>query len=232
MPGWTLDVLPTRLGPDEPWSYKDRARELLADTRTVLDMGTGGGERFSEICEGYSGRAVAIEEWTGNIRVAADRLGSMGIPVARATCQHLPFSSGSFDLVLDRHEGFAPDEVVRVLAPGGSILTQQVGRSNWQELTEFFPHRTDWGPLFEVYVEAFREAGLSIVNHAAHDRPAAYGSLGDVVYLLTVAPWEVPGFDLEADLDALLALERDLYREGRIMLTESLFMIEARKAAT
>ncbi|MDP6064903.1 MAG: hypothetical protein QGI49_08945 [SAR202 cluster bacterium] len=57
--GWTLDVELTSLGPGPPWSYMDQAKVLLAGARTVLDMGTIGGERFPELLEGYDELAVA-----------------------------------------------------------------------------------------------------------------------------------------------------------------------------
>ena len=40
-------------------SFYTQAEVLLAGARTVLDMGTVGGERFSELLEGYDGLAVA-----------------------------------------------------------------------------------------------------------------------------------------------------------------------------
>lgn len=57
--GWTIGVELIDLGPRPPLSYVDRAKVLLAGARTVLDMGTVGGERFSELLEGYDGLAVA-----------------------------------------------------------------------------------------------------------------------------------------------------------------------------
>ena len=201
----------------------------MAVARSVLDMGTGGGERFSEVLGGYGGLAIATESWSGNVRVAARQLGAMGVPVVHASSLHLPFASASLDLVLNRNEEADPAEVARVVAPGGSVLTQQVGQSNWRELHIFFPRMADFGPLFNVYQEGFRRAGLTITRAQEHETPVAYRSLGDVVYLLTVTPWTVPGFDLDRDLDALLALEERLYRRNRIVLTESRFIIEARK---
>ena len=57
--GWTLGVELTSLDPGPPWSYMDQTKVLLVGARTVLDMGTGGGERFSELLEGNDGLAVA-----------------------------------------------------------------------------------------------------------------------------------------------------------------------------
>ena len=230
MKGWMWDVEAVMLGPQKPWSYEERAGELLTNARSVLDMGTGGGELFSEICAGYAGLAVATEAWSGNIRVAADRLAQTGIPVVHASGPELPFAVGSFDLVLNRHEELDPADLAGVVAPGDRVLTQQVGRTNYQELGTFFPRMTDFGHLFELYQEGFRGSGLTIVRAQEHESQEAYRSLSDIVYLLTVAPWTVPDFDVEKDLDALLDLERGLLRRDQIVLTHSRFIIEARKA--
>ena len=227
--GWLLDVRAEPLGPGPPWDYESRAGRLLPTAGSVLDMGTGGGERFSEICRGYAGRAVATEEWPPNVPVASARLATMGVQVVRASSLHLPFGAGAFDLVLNRHEELDPAEVARVLAPGGRFLTQQVRSDNWREIGDFFPRMTDFGPLFQLYRQGLGEAGLKIVYADTHERQTAFGGLGDIVYLLTAATWTVPDFDVERDLDALLALERGLTGDQGIVLTETRYIIEAFK---
>ena len=194
-----------------------------------VGLGTGGGERFAEICRDYAGRAVATEEWQPNVPVASARLALMDAQVVHASSLHLPFDAGAFELVLNRHEELDPAEVSRVLVPGGLFLTQQVGSDNWRELGDYFPRMTDFGPLFELYSQGLRESGLDIVYADTHERQTAFGGLGDIVYLLTAAPWTIPDFDVERDLDALLALEHALTRERGIVLTETRYIIEALK---
>lgn len=229
--GFQLEVEPIRLGPPLPWNYEARARELLATARSVLDMGTGGGEVFSEILEAYGGFAVATEPWLPNVPVAARRLQPFGAHVVHANSLALPFTLEAFDLVLNRHEELDPAEVARVLAPGGHVLTQQVHSDNWKELRTFFPRMTDWGPLFERYQDGLRAGGLVITHAEMHETPAAYRDLGEIVYLLTALPWEVPDFDVLRDIKALVALEKTLRRPEGIVLTEGRYLIEAYKPA-
>src|SRR5881628_3476579 len=128
--GWNLDrVSPKQIGPRLPWDYKRRAQELLAGAWNALDLGTGGGELFAELCKAYRGRAVASEPWAVNAPIAKRALSHLRIEVVRAHSLHLPFRNGAFDLVLDRHEEMDPSEVHRVLAPGGTVFTQRVGRT-------------------------------------------------------------------------------------------------------
>ncbi len=230
MRGWSFDVKMAYLGPPTPWDYDERAAGLLRDAGTVVDMGTGGGERFSRLCEGYRGAAVATEGWAPNVPVAAERLAPLGIQVVHASGSRLPLADASVDLVLNRHEDLEPADVARALRTGGRVLTQQIGRNHWRELGEFFSRATGGsGDLFERYRNGFRDSGLDLVDAREHDLRVAMGSLGDVVYMLTAVPWAVPGFDLESDLDALLALERAYGRAEGVVLTQGHFVIEAVK---
>lgn len=229
--GWDLKgVAPTPLAGAETWSYEDRARQLLRGASSVLDMGTGGGEVFGELCASYRGTAVATEPWPANASVAAGRLRPRGIGVVLANSLRLPFRSETFELVLNRHEELDPAEVARVLARGGTVLTQQVGARWWQELRPFFPRMRDFGDLYRRYVEGLKKQGLSIRRAASHDWKAAYRGLGEIVFTLCVAPWEIPDFDpLGRDLPALLSAEESLSTDAGVVLTDSRFLIEATK---
>jgi len=229
--GWRLDEFdPKPLEPPPPWDYETRAVELIRAANSVLDMGTGGGELFDALTASFFGRTVATEPWSVNAPIAAARLRPRGIAVVRCGSLQLPFRPASFDLVLNRHEELDPAEVARVITFDGSVLTQQVGSSRWRELRPFFPRMQDFGDLFHRYEHGLETSGLTIVQARTHDWKAAYRTLGDIVFLLCIAPWEIPHFDpLDADLPALLAAEESLSTEQGIVLTESRFLIEARR---
>jgi SAM-dependent methyltransferase len=229
--GWSFEEIPMKtIGPAIPWDYEGRARVLLRSASSVLDMGTGGGELFASLLDARR-RSVATESWSRNARVAAERLGPIGCGLVKSDSLRLPFRDRSFSLVLNRHEELDPTEVARVLDHGGRLLTQQVGSRHWEELGIFFPRKRDFGPLFDVYQRGLKTAGLSVTRAEEHETKVRYAGLGDVVYLLCVAPWEIPGFaPLGADLDALLDMERTLLTEDGIVLTEDRFLLEAEKS--
>ena len=227
--GWTFAFEPVPLGPPPPWDYLARARELLPGARSVLDMGTGGGERFAELLIGFSGRAVATEGWAPNVSVAARRLRPLGAAVVFALNLTVPFAGETFELILNRHEDLDPADVARVLRPGGAVLTQQCHSDDHAELRAFFPRMTIWEPHHETYPRGFEAAGLRLVDVREHSRPVTYQHLGEIVYLLEVAPWTVPDFDIESDLEALIALDRDLRGPEGIVLSERRYIVEAYK---
>ena len=229
--GWRLEEFdPLPLEPGPVWSYEARAASLLRDAKSALDLGTGGGERFEALCASFNGRAVATESWSVNVPVAAARLRPRGTSVVRCSSLRLPFRDASTEVVMSRHEELDPAEIARILSPGGSALTQQTGRNQWRELRPFFPRMQDAGDLLQRYTDGFEASGLTIVEARSHDWMAAYRGLGDIVFLLCVGPWEIPEFDpLGADLPALLAAEASLSTNRGIALTESRFVVEARK---
>jgi SAM-dependent methyltransferase len=229
--GWAFPKLAAkRVGPEIPWDYEAEARRVLESARSVLDMGTGGGEVFSRIVRGFEGRAVASEPWPPNVGVAKARLSPLRVSVIACDSLRLPLVANSMSVVLNRHEELEPREIARVLESRGTVLTQQVGQRNWKELQRFFPRRRDPKPLFDAYRREFQAAGLSVTRAEEHLTRVAYGGIGDVVYMLCVAPWEIADFSpLDTDLEALSVMERELATEDGIVLTEERFLIEAEK---
>jgi len=218
------------LGGALPWDYGTRARSYASSANRVLDLGTGGGERYSGIASGLGAQFVASEAWGVNARVAQERLRPLGIPLVWATSEQLPFADVTFDLVLSRHEAVDPREVDRILAPGGRFLTQQVTPDHWPELRGHFPRKTVFEPHDQTYPAAFRRLGYD-VRMQIHEYRVAFETVGDLVFMLITAPWEIPNFDIEADIDALLALECDCQTADGIVLSEGRYLLEAHKPA-
>jgi SAM-dependent methyltransferase len=228
--GWSFDDLRVKhLDPPMPWDYEKIAREYATTSSRVLDLGTGGGEVLSRIASGVRARFVASEEWHVNVPVARDRLAPLGIEVLHADSTRPPLRDASFDLVLDRHEALDPAATALLLRHGGTVITQQCAPDDWREIQRFFPHRTDFGDHYRTYAEGFASAGLTIERRERHERRSAYPDLGDVVYMLLVAPWWLPSFDPEQDIDTLLALEDGLRTEDGIVLTDVRYLLIARK---
>lgn len=227
--GWTPDAWAPRLNQGElPWSYDSLARAALANARMALDMGTGGGEFISSLGP-FPRELIATEGWLPNVSVAGTRLLGLGVSVIAAGSLRLPFADETFDVVLDRHEELDPGETARVLRAGGALITQQVDEEQWRELERFFPRKTSFQGLFDAYVRGFKAAGLVIVRAERCIYPAAYASVEDLVRLFVRAPWTIPDFDVEKDIDALIALEQDLCTDDGVALTEGRFLIVAQR---
>jgi SAM-dependent methyltransferase len=238
--GWSFPAIfkVRPLDPWPPWDYESLVREYARDAQSVLDLGTGGGEFVAGMRDSLPARVVATEEWHVNAPIAYRRLAPLGADVVWARTLHLPFADETFDLVIDRHEELGPSEVARVLRPGGRVITQQVGPENWCELRAFFSSATagnrsriaDFGDIRGEYASGFAEVGLRVTRNDSGAANVAYGELGELLFMLLITPWTIPDFNVDGDLEALLALERNRTTSDGLVMTWDRFLLVAEKA--
>ena len=232
--GWDFSHLDGRMVEEgEPWSYLERAAELMGRSSSVVDMDTGGGEKLLSLREHWPARVVATEDYAPNLDLANERLSPLGASVVRTAVSNvapMPFDDGEFDLVLNRHAAFNSFEVARILAPGGSFLTQQVhGMWAWDLLAAFdaSPQWPDATP--QLYVPLLEAAGMTIEAVEEWEGRLTFTDVGAVVYYLKAVPWEVPGFSVKSHLKYLIALQQRLEAGEELSFFAAKYLIEATK---
>ena len=108
--GWDFSYLDGRMIEEQvPWSYTSRAVELLRTASSVIDLGTGGGERLLKLQQHWPKKVVATENYPPNFKIATQRLSPFGVQVVDVSLTDndpMPFADDEFDLVLNRHSGF------------------------------------------------------------------------------------------------------------------------------
>lgn len=231
--GWDFSYLKGRFEEGEPdWDYLALARAAVARSFDILDVATGGGEIFAALAP-FPGRATAVEGYEPNLAVARRRLEPLGVPVFLGSrSKGLPFEDGAFDLVLNRHGGFKPADIHRILKPGGTFLTQQVGGDNLEDLAMLFgADQTDPGNTLPVIRRAFAGLGCEIRRAEEWRGHVTFFDVGAVVYFLKAIPWVVRGFDVERHLPVLEALQARLEAGGPLRFSYTRFLIEAVKQA-
>ncbi|MHB1787316.1 MAG: class I SAM-dependent methyltransferase [Acidimicrobiales bacterium] len=138
--GWNFAWLNGRATEERPsWKYSQLLVERYRRSQKVLDLQSGGGENLASLPH-LPPLLVATEGYGPNLTVAAHRLRPRGAFVVGTDDRHeiLPFSGATFDLVTSRHPITTWwIEIERVLRPGGSYLSQQVGPDSVRELSEF-----------------------------------------------------------------------------------------------
>jgi SAM-dependent methyltransferase len=230
--GWDFSWFDGRATEDRPsWGYARLAAQRLAAASAALDVQTGGGEVL-----GHSGVSppliVATESWLPNAALAQSRLRPLRGHVVAADNDVLPFAAGTFDLVLARHPVTTPwNEIGRVLAPGGTFLSQQVGAGSNRELIEFMlgeePVGTARRP--DRHVAAATVAGLDVVDLREERLRVEFFDVGAVVYFLRKVLWTVPGFTVEAYRHRLAEMHEQIVREGSFVAHSERFLIEAHR---
>ncbi|MFC4115318.1 class I SAM-dependent methyltransferase [Nonomuraea zeae] len=230
--GWDFSWLDGRATEERPsWGYTRLLGRRMADARAALDIQTGGGEILAGLPV-LPPVTVATESWPPNLKLAASRLRPRGAwVVADDEEPRLPFGSEVFDLVTSRHPVETWwTEIARVLRPGGTYFSQQVGPWSVAELTDYFygPHdgsSRDPGRARQ----AAESAGLEVVDLRSERLRMEFRDIGAVIYFLRKVIWIVPGFSVARYQDKLRALHDRIEADGPFIAHSSRFLIEARR---
>jgi SAM-dependent methyltransferase len=176
---------------------------------------------------------VATESWPPNVAVARRRLAPLGAHVvAAADAPTLPFVTGAFDLVVSRHPVVIFwDEIARVLRPGGSYLSQQIGAGTNRELTDFMmgPRPVDRRRSTGSLRAAAEAAGLEVVHLRSCELRVEFYDVAAVVHFLKKVHWTVPDFSVGHYDERLRAVHGHIEGQGAFVSTAQRVLLEARK---
>lgn len=231
--GWDFSYLKDRIIDEKPdWSYEDMAKVYLQGASSVLDIGTGGGERLLELLENYSNRAKATEGYLPNLGLARQNLERYGIEVHEVDTSEssvFPFEDGEFDLVLSRHSAYNASEVYRVLSNGGKFLSQQVHGKSGEDLMALFGQKSQW-PYFttEYAHQKLEDAGFEVKSREWQGRKHVF-DVGALVYYLKAVPWTVPDFSVDRYLKVLLELHQRILEEKSVSFSIAYMFLDTRK---
>lgn len=186
-----------------PWDYADVVQRYLQPSSRVLDIGTGGGERFIALAP-YFDTGIGIDANPTMIQTAQENTppsltDKLSFKLMRA--QALQFPDCSFDIVLNRHCSVSTNPIVRVLRPGGVFITQQVGARNFQNICSLFGcgpggGYDEWDPPQEALAEAFQQNGCTVIARAEYDVRYFFLDIESLVFNLKAV--SIPeDFDIE-----------------------------------
>ena len=232
--GWDFSHIDDRYEEEQdiPWDYESLIRQYLKKDMKLLDYDTGGGEFLLSLGHPYENTA-ATEGFPPNVKLCQEKLIPLGIDLKECSDPaHLPFGDSSFDLVINRHGDFCPEELRRVLKPGGLFITQQVGDRNDLDLVRMvFPDTKDPTSGLHLFVQqsAFEQAGFEIVRAEEHFGRIRFYDIGAFVWFARIIEWEFPDFSVDSCFDRLLQMQAQLEEKGSIDGTTHRYLIIARK---
>jgi SAM-dependent methyltransferase len=152
--------------------------------------------------------------------------------VSAADDADLPFPAGSFDLVVSRHPvRMRWDEIARVLTPGGTFLSQQVGPGSVRELTDAMmgPQESSQERAPHRMSDQAEAAGLVLVGLRGATLRMEFFDVAAVVVFLRKVIWIVPGFTIARYWPQLAQVHQRIQADGRFVAHAERFLIEARK---
>lgn len=233
--GWDFSWFEGRATEQRPsWGYARLLGERMAEASGALDVQTGGGEVLAGIPKAPP-FLRATEAWPPNLEVARRNLSPLGGEVVAAPEDgDLPFADETFDLVVSRHPVVVVwPEIARVLGPGGTYLSQQVGPGSVHELTDVMmgpqPIGDERSPR-RATADA-EAAGLAVMDLRDETLRMEFHDVAAVVVFLRKVIWIVPEFTVDAYRDRLAELHERIGRDGPFVAHSRRFLIEARKPA-
>lgn len=232
--GWDFSYLNGRMIEDQaPWSYSARAADLMKQSSAVIDLGTGGGERLLTLREYWPNKVVVTEDYPPNFKLATERLSPYGVTVVNVSLTDddpMPFANGEFDLVFNRHSSFNSKEIARILAAGGTFLTQQIHGLWAEDLLAAFEAQPQWPDATpEKYLPRLQSVKLHLVDLQEWSGRLTFTDVGAIVYYLKAVPWLVSGFSVETHLKYLLRLQERLDGGEELSFSARKYLIEVRK---
>jgi SAM-dependent methyltransferase len=231
--GWDFSWFEGRATEERaPWGYARLVGQRMASAAAALDIQTGGGEVLAQIPHPPPVLA-ATESWPPNVEIARRNLARLGASVVAVDDDaDLPFPADSFDLVVSRHPvELRWDEVTRVLTPGGTFLSQQVGAGSVRELTDAMmgPQVPSQRRSPRRAVRDAEAADLVVQDLRSAALEMKFYDVAAVIVFLRKVIWIVPGFTVERYRPQLAEVHRRIQADGSFAAHSQRFLIEARK---
>jgi hypothetical protein len=213
------------------WSYGSIVIPHIRNSKAMLDMGTGGGELLSKF-QPLPPVTCATEGYAPNFPIAKKRLEPLGVTVKEVKEDNLlPFTSESFDLIINKHEEYSPKEVKRILSSQGTFITQQVGGNDCLDINqalgapvnEEFLH---WN--LEYARNELVEEGFDVFEWKEEEPYQRFYDIGALLYYLKAIPWQVPDFTFDRYKDSLYAIHKTIQSKGFFEVKTNRFILMAR----
>ena len=221
-----------------PWGYQELVSRRLARADAVLDLQTGGGEVLAGALRAAAatpGTLAATESWRPNIALARAALRPWEGEVLQCADDRVPFAPESYDLVTARHPTVTPwAAIARVLRPGGTFVSQQVGPGSVRELTAAMigPYEIGDARSPERARQRAESAGLHVTRIEEASLPMFFGDIAAVIVFLRKVIWIVPEFSVDRYREQLSRLHERIRAEGPFMATSERFLIECRRPSS
>jgi SAM-dependent methyltransferase len=233
--GWDFSWFEGRATEERPpWGYSRLLAERMGGVDCALDVETGGGEVLATVPRPPE-VLVATESWPPNLALARRRIAPLGgHVVAVADAPTLPFVGDAFDLVVSRHPVVTLwEEIARVLRPGGTYLSQQIGAGTNRELTDFMmgPQPVNERRSPGHLEAAAEQAGLEVVDLQSCALRVEFYDVAAVVYFLRKVHWTVPDFSVRKYDERLRAVHAQIEREGAFVSTAQRVLLEAHRTS-
>ncbi len=237
--GWDFSRIKDDVEP-RPWDYLSIVKAWLSKSDHVLDLDTGGGEKFIALADCYKS-GFATDSSAEQIQVCNQNLAVSlrnNIQFVQSDARKLTaFDDASFDKVINRHGAFSLAEAYRVLKPGGIFITQQVGEKNtlnvygafgYSDATAYWRSRDVETETWSSIVEGLIKSDFEVVAKGEYNLD--YYFLGNESFIFWLKAIEIPyPFEPEQHVEIIKKFIAENQTERGIKTNEQRHLLILRK---
>ncbi len=218
------------------WSYFSKVLQFIRKSESLLDMGTGGGELLATLAP-LPKYTCATEAYKPNVSIAKKNLEPLGITIFSLTDEEkLPFLNEKFDLIINRHEDYNPNEVYRILKHEGNFITQQVGDKNNSKLrsilteSQVLENEREWN--LEYTKNELEATGFEVLEGLEDITLTRIFDVGALVYYMKAISFDFPDFTVKKYYKKLVEINEIINDNGYLDLEMNThrFIIKAKKS--
>lgn len=200
--GWDFSRMNTT-HPPTPWQYTEVVRSYLRSTYSVVDIGTGGGERLLEFRDDAKS-LLGIDIDGLMIQKAEENAAEVGAENVTFQTANAAEFRGHFDMAICRHAPFESDVIRELIPVGGIFITQQVGERDMANVRSAFNLETGNGP--SIQPDMFSKAGFTVRRFDEYNAEYVIHDMESLVFwlqALDLAHSNFVGFDPSRDCQAI-----------------------------
>jgi len=223
--GWDFSSMNVFSAP-VPWEYIEEVKNLLKITDSVLDIGTGGGERFVQLASVF-GQGLGTDIDPKMIETAKENAVGINNISFQVDNSALKDVIGQFDVITNRHAPFDIDPIKHHLKKGGIFITQQVGENNMTNIKKIIGSTNNKPSISKAAIE---EGGLQCIEFKEYDVEYIVKDIESLVFWLNALDMlhsDIAGGDAIADVETLNAILKGNVSEQGFVTNEHRYLVVA-----
>ncbi len=136
--GWDFSQIKYDVIDNSKFQYFDEINNNISENTLLLDIGTGGGEKLSNLISNNCLMKIGTDFSEEMIKIAKKNNKNKKIRFFEMDSDKLNFPNDFFDIITARHTPFNSKEVTRLLKQDGLFFSEQVDEDDCKELKELF----------------------------------------------------------------------------------------------
>lgn len=197
--GWDFSRLKYEVIDNSSFQYFDEINSQITEQTILLDIGTGGGEKLTNLISNKCLLKVGTDFSEEMIKVAKENNKNNKIRFFKMNSETIKFPNEFFDIICARHMPFNFNEIHRLLNDNGMFFSEQIDEEDCKSLKELFGRGQGYNTklkLIDKMRKEVRQQKIENVEFFEIEQQEYYKTEEDLLFLLKNTPI-VPNFGEE-----------------------------------